>query len=774
MAFIDNIPSSASIDSSSYEDKSASNVKNTTVSNRIREEEKEEKTSKLRNLDIWLDKRSVLRKAISNWEEWTWNVWLDISEVRKSRVADLAREALKNAWKDADKIRKISDDDIIKRLVGSNDWTDNKKLNAFNQYIRNWWYAENVFNYLAGNTSSVYETIWEPEEEKSGLRNFAWAAISTPAESLAGLSDIVQKNVKYWWQSIYDINKQSDIAWLWNLVGGISEEEYQKYKSWELKSKRYQPYWEAEMPQNIGSISRDIEWVGQYASRMDLYKSYDKAKEMWFDGNVEQYWQYLYNMANDTYNSTAEQVRNYLETEVYDPEWKWAWLGKFAWEMLEFALLPASKVKYLKYAPEATKAAKAWVKAINAVKWIAKLWAEWVKLQALEDAYDAEVSSIWKYATTAAWNAAIWGILNWIWSVLWAPSWAAKTALWTKTTAEIEDMANIVKSSVKDYNAEITPRTAIRDLLTDAKEKLLWDRLTKWMELGEIRNFELKFKDWARYTAKDAIEKDINEALMQQASKKRFGNLAWKKELIPQFKFTKNWLEVSNADVLNNISRNEKDKVVKLWDEIKRVYSETYWAWARQNAATTEKFLRWLDRVFGKEWRSGWPENFINLMKEWIENATKKFDASLSEKSLSDLVNARAADEKAIKLYNAFNKILWNLEWVEWVWGAEKALWQTATTQELFKAVKEATKWKIDLNNEIGSRIAVLSAYDAKAAKKLVENIYPSAPWAMEFVIKSVLWALKKKWVMRAGSDYMPSARWKIKENIWWVVSSQL
>ena len=78
---------------------------------------------------------------------------------------------------------------------------------------------------------------------------------------------------------------------------------------------------------------------------------------------------------------------------------------------------------------------------------------------------------------------------------------------------------------------------------------------------------------------------------MQQASKKRFWWIAKRSE-IPQFKFTKNWLEVSNPDVLNNISRNEWWQTVKLWDEIKKVYSETYWAWASVNAATTEKFLR--------------------------------------------------------------------------------------------------------------------------------------------------------------------------------------
>lgn len=775
MAFIDNIPTSASIDSNLEQEKKASNISNSTISSSIRNEENEEKANKLSNLRNWMDKRSSLRKAISKWEAGTWNVWLDTSEVRKSRLADLAREALINAWKDADKIKKTKDDDLIKRLVWSNEWTDNKKMNAVNNYLMNWWYAENVFNYLVWNTSSVYETMWEPKEEKWVVRNFLWAVVSTPAESLAWMSEAVQENVKYWWKSIYDINKEADVWELWNLIWWISEEEYQKYKQeW---SKRYEKAFNVgkEWYYNLWDIEVPwAEWIGkQYISRADFYDSYDKAKENWFSWNVEQYWQYIYNMATDTYNSAAEKVRNYLETEVYDPEWAWAWAGKFVWEMIEFALLPEMKMKYLKYLPEASKLEKVVKNAVNLAKWTTKLWVEWVKLQALEDAYNAEVSNIWEYATSAMWNVAMWWMLKWLWWMLGKMWWVDKLSLWTKTSSEIKNMINIAKGA-RNKNAEVTPFTKVRDLLTNAKKEILWDRLTKWKELWDIRNFELKFKDWAKYTSKNAVEEEINKALMQRASKKRFWWIAWKKSEIPQFKFTKNWLEISNPDVLNNISRNSKDWTVKLWDEIKRVYSETYWDWAAVNAATTEKFLRWLDKVFWKEWWSWWPENFINLMKEGVENATKKFDASLTEKSLSNLKKARLADEKAIKLDNTFNKIFNKLDWVEWVWAAEKATKDAVTTQELFKEVYKATNWKIDLNSEIWAWVAVMSAYDVKAAQRLLQTIYPSKPWAMELLIKTVLSSFTKWQVKRAAKDYTPSSMWRIWENIWWVVSSQL
>lgn len=773
MVFIDNIPSSASIDSNPTVDKVTSNISNSTISNVIRKEEDNEIKSKIDSVYNWLNEKSSLRTLILKWKAGTWNKWLDQSEVRKSRLTDLARQAMLNSGKDPDVVKNIKDDVLIKSLVWSSKWTNTAKLNAVNNYIQNWWYAENVFNYLVWNTSSVYETMWTPKEEKSAIRNFFWAAISTPVESAAWLSDITQKKVKYWWKTIYDINKESDIAWLWNIIWNVSEDRYQQYKKWELASKWYQPYNEAEIPQNIWAIGSRI-WLDQYSNEIDFYKSYDEAKKWWFDWNVEQYGNYVYNMANETYNSTAEKVRNYLETEVYDPEWKWAWLWKFAWEMIEFALMPASKVKYLKYGADASKRLKRWVKAVNLWKWTFKLWVEWVKLQALEDAYNAEVSSIWKYATTAAWNAALWWILKWVWNVLWWMSWASKNAVWWKTSKELEEIINIVKNSVEDYNAEITPRTKIRDIIQKAREAVLWDRLTKWQELWKIRNFELNYKNWAWYSTIDALEKDINETLMEQANKMRFGDIAWDTSKIPQFRFTTQWVWISNPEVLNSISRNEKWQIVNLMDEINKVYNEVYWAWATVNAATTEKFLRRLDDVFWAEWWSWWPENFINLMKEWIKKATKKFDASLTEESLTKLEKARLEDMEAIKLDNAFKKIMWNLEWIEWVWASEKALSQTATTQELFKAVKKATKGKLDLNNEIWVWVAVLSAYDAKAARKLVENLYPSMPWAMEFVIKSVLWWVKKRKLRQAASDYSAGWLWKIRENIWWVVSSQI
>lgn len=781
MVFIENIPDEAFEPTSwAVTEKKEATPKTSSVSQSIRKEEVDELLNKKKQLSEWLLKRADARKSIVNWDISTWNKWLDTSEVRKSRLADIARWALEEMWKSPDAIKSISDDDLIKRLVGSTNWTDMKKMNAVNTYIQNWWYAENVFNYLVWNTSNVYESVWEPKEEKSALRNFVWATLTAPIKSLAWMSDVVQKNVKYWDKTIYERNKESDIAWLWNLIWNVSEEEYQQYKKeW---SKRYEKAFNVwkEWYYNLWDIEIPwAEWVGkQFVSRADFYDSYDKAKENWFDWSVEQYGDYLYNMANDTYKSTAEQVTNYLETKVYDPKWKWAWFGKFVWELVELVAMPEAKVKYLKYAPDATKLTRGAIKSVNALKWTAKLAWEWVKIQALEDAYDADLSSGWKYLTTSIWNAALWWLIKWVGSALWWPKWLAKTAIWTKTQAEWNKMSEITERSFKDSNAEVTPYTEIRNLLVKAKDRLLWDRLKKGGELWETRAFNLKYNQWTKYTAKEALEQDINKSLMEQASKKRFGNLAWKKDLVPQFKITKNGLEVSNADVLNNISKNENWTVVKLWDKIKMAYSETFWAWAPKNAATTEKFLRKLENVLWKEWWSWWPENFINLMKEWIKNATKKFESSLTEDSLSNLKKATAADKEIIELDNAFNNIIWKLWWVEWVWAAEKATKSTVTTKELFKKVLEATekdgKWAIDLNNEIWAWIANISIYNPEVAQKLIENIYPSQPWAMEFIIKSILWNLKKKWATKATKDYTPSWLWKVRENIWWIVSSKM
>ena len=57
----------------------------------------------------------------------------------------------------------------------------------------------------------------------------------------------------------------------------------------------------------------------------------------------------------------------------------------------------------------------------------------------------------------------------------------AQTALWTKTTKELNEMKNIVQTSLKDYNAKVTPQTIIK-----GSWRMLWigyyEIGSKWKE----------------------------------------------------------------------------------------------------------------------------------------------------------------------------------------------------------------------------------------------------------------------------------------------------
>ena len=72
------------------------------------------------------------------------------------------------------------------------------------------------------------------------------------------------------------------------------------------------------------------------------------------------------------------------------------------------------------------------------------------------------------------------------------------------------------------------------------------------------------------------------------------------------------------------------------------------------------------------------------------------------------------------------------------------------------------------MNNEIWAWIVNVSLRDPKKAQQLLETIYPSQPWATEFVIKSLLNRAKRRNAVKYTSDYTKSAWDKISDSIPW------
>ena len=536
-------------------------------------------------------------------------------------------------------------------------------------------------------------------------------------------------------------------AWLWEIWYWAAEMLWADVSEWTVWDKMKKAKW------------YDWKEAQRQASSEEKFKEWMLTEDVW----AYNVWETLWELTTDI--------------ALTAPLEAWLWMAIKAWQIWK-----------MKKAVELSKPVKTALQALNLAWW-------WASFQFADDLAKWERSDLNQYAKSAWINVvtawlfnAINKLVKWgknIWFTLFWPKWQERTALFTQTPEQWAKKTEINKAYAKNKNAVDTPYTEIANDLEKTAEKTLWWRLEKWGELWNIRAFDLQFKKWWRYDAKTALKTDINDALMQLASKKRFGNLAWNKELIPQFKFTKNWLEVSNPDVMNNIYREETSawgwtKLVKLWDEVKNVYAQTYWGWAKVNAATTDEFLRWLNRVFSKKWWVWWPNNLTALMKEWIENATKKFENSLTEKSLADLQKARAASESAIKTDENLNKLLWTLrnsDTVWKVWAAEKALWGKASMEQLFKEINE--KYWIDMNNEILSWAYNMSLYDVKKAEDLLSTFYPSEPWMRELALRYLTKRLRRWQANRAVElwEEWVKAMWKTSQVpwiVWWEIGTAI
>lgn len=596
-------------------------------------------------------------------------------------------------------------------------------------------------------------------------------------------------DVQTWWgdKTIYTNRWLAAKLWLLWGVETAWINAWDKLRAWA----KWAAQWLSNIMQN--TLWTAAEWA--WSNLWDLYGEmwYWAAKLLWADVSEWTVWD---KMKKAKWYSW-EQAKKEASSEELWKQWllsedMWAYnVWETVWELASEIALTAPAEALVWWAIAASKAWKIGKGALNLLN--AAWW--WAAFQLADDAAQWELSSWTKYAETA-WLAAatawlfnvIWkigrGVKKWWYKLFW-PKWQDQTALLTQTSESWANKTSTNMAHAADKNATKTWATELANDLENAEKATLWWRLTAWEELWNVRSFDLKYKDWVRYTTKDALEKDINKSLMEQASQKRFGNLAWKKELVPQFKFTKNWLEISNADVFNNISRDDWQKVVKLWDEVKKAYAETYGWWARVNASTTEEFLRKLDNIFGQKWWSGWPKNMINLMKEGIANATKEFEKSLSPSSLTKLQDARKAAESAISLDENINKLLWTLrneDIIGKVWAAEKALGGKMQMEQLFKQIKQ--KYGIDMNNEILAWAYNMSLYDVKKAQQILETFYPSTPWLIEMFIKQITRSERKKYAEKLiewwaewlkALDRTPVAPWVIwwesaaaLSNLWW------
>lgn len=713
----------------------------------------------------YFEKRQKINNDITTWKITSWSPAQDTLMVRKNNLVQLfAADALEKGA-NPDKVVALTKkpDEVLKRLTS----LGNEQANAINNYLMKGWYADRVFDYAIGNTKSPYEER-EKEEDKNliqkgmdwvkgtALGNFAASALSVPVQSAANLEWLL------WWDYAdkKELKAYSDFLWT------ISTEEYNKYKNESWLKKLWGKATNTWLHDDT-EASDYKEWDKTFfnswtQSRADFYKWYEEAKEKGFDGSVEDYANFMRDMATETITWISDATKNFLENEVYDPNKVSAKLGKVGWEIGEMAFLPAFKLKWLD---------KAW-KVGKIAKWAVNLAAEWAEIQWFEDLYNKQLSDAGKYTTAMKWNVWLGWILKWLWGwVSWLPTKEAETIA-NKTTKEWNAMSKITDNWNKRQNQEITPYTEITDLLKKGKEAVSKDRVKAWWELESTRKFDLEYWD-APYTAKDAVEKDLTEAFTWlKDPKKMWGEVRWPNAQLPEFSVSKSWrtLNIKNPETLNRIVKTDWDKTIKLWDEIKNIWSEMFNKNDMQiNATTTDLFIRKVKNVLKDEWWKWVSWEWMKTVRQVFKNWDTKFKESLSPESATKLSETSSASKWWIELDNAFDEIIWRLNWTKWLSSDVNpnsfSKWQV---EKLFTDIYNATKWKIDLNNEVWAWVLNVSLRDPKKAQQLLETIYPSQPWATEFIIKSFMNKAKRAWAKTYTKDYKPSAWSRMSESLPW------
>ena len=506
--------------------------------------------------------------------------------------------------------------------------------------------------------------------------------------------------------------------------------------------------WVANLTQN--TIGRLANYAGSnlWAWLGELW--YAVANMMWADTSEGSVWDKLKKAEWYSWSEAWDKANSHLGEKgailwSITSEDKWAYdIGEWLWETATEVALTAPMWLWAWTAITKSalpKAAKRWLQWLNA------LW-EWIAFQWLEDATNWELSSAGKYAQTWLLSAATWWLTNAAGKVIktlgkvprqvFGASDRAENALLKKSVQEWDKMSGISKWYAKDANAVATPYTEMRKKLSKAYKEIEKDQIAKWNDLQKVRQ-NLKYIEWEEYT-RENVKDDINKALRNLSSKRKYWEAAKELDQIPQFEI-KDWklalTENSKAELDKFKWTNEKNKDLSLWDEIIKLYDRVYSMWAKDNAANTHYFIQELKSLYNQWWSWGDPNllrETINSLK-WIDNSFKK---SLYTTSRDELAKASKIDKAAIDRKNNFNKLIWAMwNWkIDDVKAALKALKWNQTTEEFFKDLRKATWWEVDMNNEVLAWAYNLSLYDVTKANELLSTFYPSKAWAIETVIK--------------------------------------
>ena len=726
--------------------------------------------------------RIDLRKWISNWTVSSWNEAADYLTMRKSGLVDIFSDYMmqdKNIIKsDTDasalqKAIKTDPDSIIRYFKQKVIWEWNPewieaKNKAIDDYIMKWWKLNDVMDFITEKTSTPYWTkdeakydektatalnlamspwyavpyfaqrLWEMwgkllkwEEVSSDdllkwntFLNFLWSARATPIKELPWIAEAIDK--KLWW-SDEAARKAATVQW-------ASTKWYEQYKAtWKLPEK----------------FSEDFE---------SLYKWYDDAVKNWFVGSVEEYNNYLWDVAVATDRTLKKLTDDFTESYMYDPEWAWADAWQIFWDIMTMAMeeiataweatpeLAATKI------PKMTKTAKTlWknlkdIRSLKNVKKWAKIWAE---MQVLEDTYEWEMSDVPEYVQTILtnilldrWLSTLWTMIKktgwWVVDKFWWITERGKAWLEWETPASSKEKIAIIKES-KWTNPQRTPQKEIWKLFQNAYKTVKEDT-DKLYE--KKRNYEKNFKwEWDWTTIVDELntqmEKYLNpEEMWEQTAKvtPRFRLWENRKEELLRKKAEKEAAKTATADAEAEAQRLEslspEERAGEL--ELKWLQEEE----ATKKAAEQERARKYELKVDDKELLESWySKDKVSLINVLVDEWNKMFVKAWRELNnsniweLSKLVESKSAwtewtrdiVEALKNVMKSLQKSMWpkyeELSWEYWakkdlLWWLEDVLWNlTKRTSKVWTEVWLSEAWEKTLKWISREQLTQLNKY---------------------------------------------------------------
>ena len=715
--------------------------------------------------------RVNLRKSMANWNLTSWNEAADYLEMRRWWLVDIFADYMmqnKELIRD-DASAQLLQDTIKKepeaiiwymKDVLKNQYPDTyeEKNRAIDDYIFKGWKLNDVMDFITEKNATPY---WTPKEEKlegtNPILNFLWSVASTPIREIWWLTKIVEDKTWLWDYQRQKLRETATIPW-------ASTQWYNEYKkSWKLPSKFSEDY-------------------------ANLYKWYDDAVKDWFIGSVEEYNNYLWDVAVATDKTFKQLTDDFTEKYLFNPEEAWATPWQIIWDITEIVLtelgtawaatpeLAATKLpKYAKYA-----------------KWLYQWLKWWAEFQALEDAYEWELSDVPEYAKSALTNVILKWWLETLWKLAKLSIWKLAKSFWWiterwevalawETPTSSAEKISIIKES-KWTNPERTPEKEIIKTISNFRKKVKDDVTSlKWKQ----RDIERAYK-WEESPA------DLASRLNENFAKSKNPDIMWEQtaKVSPEIQIWETRKEqlIRERDAAG-VYKAKKDAAKAEWERLAKLSPEQRareleikdiekWEKAK-NAAEEERARKYEFRVDREELLKSWywKDNvaLIDVLKdEWNKMFVKEgreFNAS-NLWELTKLVESKSAwTEWTKEIVQAIKETMEQIsEWLWWDYGKiakeswsksdilqwlDNVLWKlTRRTSEAWweiaasEAWEKVLKWNLrellsqakkyywdDLNREIDSWLIHLAIYDPEKAAELAKNIYPSLPWVLELLI---------------------------------------